>query len=71
MKKGNIHIHMMNFPFKASNEGNNQSNRVHLCNGGKGFSVVDAFLLIKSICNEARFMSLKNTLRGKFGQVDP
>jgi hypothetical protein len=53
MKKGTLHIHLMNMPSKMSNEGKNQVNIVHLCNGRKGFSVVNDFLLRKSLHDKA------------------
>jgi hypothetical protein len=61
----------MDFPSKMSNKGKNQLNIVHFCNRGKVIIVVDAFLLIKSLHNQAFFMSLNNTFTGKFGHVDP
>jgi hypothetical protein len=71
MKKGTLHIHLMNFPSKTRNKGNNQSNQFHLCNRGKSFSVFNAFLLRKSLRNEACFMLLKNNFKGKFGPIEP
>jgi hypothetical protein len=62
---------MMDFPSKTSSKGNNQLSKVHLCNRGKGFNVVNTFLLRKSLRNKEGFMSLNNTFRGKLGHVDP
>jgi hypothetical protein len=53
MKKGTLHIHLMNLPSKVSSKGKNQTNIFNIYNKGKGFNVVDAFLLRNSLCNEA------------------
>jgi hypothetical protein len=71
VKKSIIHIHLMDLPSKSSSKRKNHLNKVHLRNRGKGISVFDAFLLRKSIHNQARFMTLNNTFKGKFGPVDP
>jgi hypothetical protein len=71
MKKITLHIHLMDFPSKMSNKGKNRLNKVQLCNMGKGISVFDTFLLRKYLHNQARFMSLNDTFRGKFGHVYP
>ena len=61
----------MDVPSKMSNKRKNQSNRVHICNMDKGFTVADAFLLRKSLHNQVIFVMLENTFRGKFGFGDP
>jgi hypothetical protein len=71
MNKFTLHIHLMDFPSKLSKKGKNYSNRVCICNNGKGISVVDTFLLIKYLHNQDICMSLNNTFRGKFSPVDP
>jgi hypothetical protein len=71
MKKDTIHIHLVDLPFKMSSKGKNQLKKIHLCERGKGLSVVDAFLLRKSLCKKPSFMMLNNTIRGKFSLVDP
>jgi len=45
MKKRNFDIHLVNAPSKMRSKGNNQLNKIQLCNKSKGFNVVDAFLL--------------------------
>jgi hypothetical protein len=71
MKEGTLHIHIVDLPSRTSYKGKNHSNIIHLCNRGKGLSVFDTFLLIKSLCNQERFMILNNTFKGKFGLVYP
>jgi len=43
-------IPLMYLPSKSSSKWKNQSKRIHLCDRGKGFNVVDAFLLRKPLC---------------------
>jgi hypothetical protein len=55
----------------TSRKGNNQLNKVHLCNRGKCLSVFYSFLLRKSLHNQARFMMFNNTFKEKFHPIDP
>jgi len=71
MKKYTFYIHLVDLPSKMSSKGENEVNKVQLCNRRKGLNVFDSFLLRKYFHDQKRFMTFKNTFRGKFGFVDP
>ena len=71
MEKGTFDIHLVDFPSEVSSKGKNQSNEVHLCNRGKGLSVVDSFLLREAFRDQMSLVMLKRTIQGKFGLINP
>lgn len=71
MKSSTFNVCLVNRPFKESNKGKNKLNRIHLCNMSNGLSVVDSLLLRESFHKKTRFVTLNNTIRGKFSLVNP
>ena len=71
MKKCTFIILLMKFPSKMRIKGKDQENRVHFCDCGKGFNVVDAFLVKESIGNQMILMAFNITIRSKLGLIDP
>ena len=70
-KKNTFNIHLMKCPSKISSKGKNQLNKVHFCNRGKGFSVVDAFQLREALGYQMNLTTFNNTVESKLGLIDP
>ena len=61
----------MDFPFKGGNKGKNKVDKIHFCNRGEGFNIVNAFNLWKSFSNKTSFMFIHFSIWSKLCFVNP